>query len=212
MGNNLSIVFDNPKVLKLWIWCLCKASHAEHDAIMGKQVIHLHPGQFVFGRLKASEILKMNDRTVYDYMKMLENLGMIRIDSNNKFSLITIEKWENYQGDVYDNQHQDTSINTTQNTIENHTYKNDKNVKNERKIFIPPSADEVKAYCIERGNGVDAESFVSFYESKGWMVGKNKMKDWKAAVRTWERGRQQKGGKHYETNAEQRAEYENICL
>lgn len=52
--------------------------------------------------------------------------------------------------------------------------------------FTPPTVDEVKAYCTERGNGVDAQRFVDFYTSKGWLVGKNKMKDWKAAVRTWE--------------------------
>jgi hypothetical protein len=55
------------------------------------------------------------------------------------------------------------------------------------KNFKPPTIDEVKAYCTERKNGVDAERFVDFYEAKGWMLGKNKMKDWKAAVRTWER-------------------------
>lgn len=56
-----------------------------------------------------------------------------------------------------------------------------------RYIFTPPSVDEVRAYCKERGNDVDAQRFVDFYEAKGWMVGKNKMKDWKACVRTWER-------------------------
>lgn len=55
------------------------------------------------------------------------------------------------------------------------------------KRFIPPTVDEVAAYCQERGNGLDPEAFVDFYASKGWMVGKNPMKDWKAAVRTWER-------------------------
>ena len=53
--------------------------------------------------------------------------------------------------------------------------------------FAPPTLEEVRAYCMERGNGVDPQKFVDFYESKGWMIGKNKMKDWKAAVRTWER-------------------------
>lgn len=54
------------------------------------------------------------------------------------------------------------------------------------KRFIPPTVEEVESYCSERGNGIDAQSFIDFYESKGWMIGKNKMKDWKAAVRTWE--------------------------
>jgi hypothetical protein len=53
--------------------------------------------------------------------------------------------------------------------------------------FKPPTVDEVTAYCGERKNGIDPEEFVDFYESKGWMIGKNGMKDWKAAVRTWER-------------------------
>lgn len=55
------------------------------------------------------------------------------------------------------------------------------------KKFTPPSVDEVGSYCSERQNGVDPQSFVDFYASKGWVVGKSPMKDWKAAVRTWER-------------------------
>lgn len=55
--------------------------------------------------------------------------------------------------------------------------------------FTPPTVDEVMAYCTERGNNVDPQTFVDFYEAKGWMVGKNRMRDWKAAVRTWEQNR-----------------------
>ena len=58
---------------------------------------------------------------------------------------------------------------------------------NKRNIFVPPTIQEVADYCLERHNTVDPEKFVSYYESNGWMVGRNKMKDWKAAVRTWER-------------------------
>jgi uncharacterized protein YdaU (DUF1376 family) len=50
-----------------------------------------------------------------------------------------------------------------------------------------PSLDEVRAYCLERGNEVDPESFWNFYASKGWMIGKNPVKNWKFAVHTWER-------------------------
>ena len=52
--------------------------------------------------------------------------------------------------------------------------------------FTPPSVEEVSAYCKERNNKVNAEQFINFYQSKGWLVGNTKMKDWKAAVRTWE--------------------------
>jgi hypothetical protein len=54
------------------------------------------------------------------------------------------------------------------------------------KRFVPPTVDEVREYCFERGNSVDPQRFVDYYSSNGWMVGKTKMKDWKAAVRTWE--------------------------
>jgi hypothetical protein len=53
--------------------------------------------------------------------------------------------------------------------------------------FSPPTHIEVKDYCKERNNSIDAEKWFDFYQSKGWMVGKNKMKDWKACVRTWEK-------------------------
>lgn len=56
-----------------------------------------------------------------------------------------------------------------------------------RSRFSPPTVEEVRAYCIERGNNVDPDRFVDYYSSNGWMVGKTKMKDWKAAVRTWEK-------------------------
>lgn len=60
--------------------------------------------------------------------------------------------------------------------------------KKKARAFIPPTVQEVKAYCAERKNKIDAERFVDHYKSNGWMVGRNKMKDWKAAVRTWEKG------------------------
>lgn len=57
----------------------------------------------------------------------------------------------------------------------------------QRKRFSPPTVEEVKAYCTERGNHVDAAQFCAFYESKGWRVGNQPMKSWQAAVLTWER-------------------------
>ena len=61
-----------------------------------------------------------------------------------------------------------------------------------RKRFEKPSISDIKQYCIERNNNVNAEHFFDYYESNGWKVGKNSMKDWKAAVRTWERSEYRK--------------------
>lgn len=65
--------------------------------------------------------------------------------------------------------------------------KKDKKTRTEGICFIAPTTEEVERYCRERSNTVDAQRFVDFYTAKGWMLGKNKMKDWKAAIRTWEK-------------------------
>lgn len=64
---------------------------------------------------------------------------------------------------------------------------NKEEIKKEVKKFIPPTIDEVIGYCLERKNNVDAQKFIDYYTANGWHVGKNKMIDWRAAVRTWER-------------------------
>ena len=56
-----------------------------------------------------------------------------------------------------------------------------------QKRFVKPTIDEVRAYCLERGKGVDAEKWYNHYSANGWKVGRSKMVDWKAAIRTWER-------------------------
>ena len=55
------------------------------------------------------------------------------------------------------------------------------------KRFVAPTVEEVAEYCRERSNGIDAARFVDYYTANGWKVGRNSMKDWKSAVRTWER-------------------------
>ena len=86
------------------------------------------------------------------------------------------------------------------NTLDNNTGNNTNNIyidkskkeKNESKNFIKPTIKEISEYCKERKNNIDSEQFFDFYESKGWLIGKNKMKDWKAAIRTWERNNKNK--------------------
>lgn len=89
----------------------------------------------------------------------------------------------------------ETSRNQSGNNVEPQSRLDEKRLDEKRRgnnggkssRFIPPTVEEVSEYCRERGNNVDAQCFVDFYSSKGWYVGKSKMKDWKASVRTWER-------------------------
>lgn len=76
--------------------------------------------------------------------------------------------------------------------IEKEIHSSAKSTTTKRKRFEKPSISDIKQYCIERNNNVNAEQFFDYYESNGWKVGKNSMKDWKAAVRTWERNEYRK--------------------
>lgn len=76
--------------------------------------------------------------------------------------------------------------------IEKEIHSSAKSTTTKRKRFEKPSISDIKEYCIERNNNVNAEQFFDYYESNGWKVGKNSMKDWKAAVRTWERSEYRK--------------------
>ena len=94
--------------------------------------------------------------------------------------------------DVHENVHTEKDIRERDKRLEKDTRDREDNTpptppKGARR-FTPPTLEEVKAYCAERGGKVDAENWYDWYSANGWKVGKNPMKDWKAAVRTWERG------------------------
>ncbi|MBU0907362.1 MAG: hypothetical protein KKD18_00805 [Nanoarchaeota archaeon] len=102
----------------------------------------------------------------------------------------------------YENNTQESVVSDVRNTQEpvvsdaDNTQRKGKEIKGkerggENKKFIPPSLDEVKRYCQERNNNINPQTFIDHYTSNGWMVGKNKMKDWRAAVRTWEQRRKE---------------------
>lgn len=76
-----SPIWENEKALKIWIWCLLKATYEEREQLVGQQIVELKKGQFVFGRKKASDELQMNENTIYRYIKLLEK---IRNDNSKK--------------------------------------------------------------------------------------------------------------------------------
>lgn len=73
------------------------------------------------------------------------------------------------------------------NKLNNKELSNKEYKEKAKRKFVKPTLEDISQYCLERNNGINAEAFYDFYESKDWYVGKNKMKDWKACVRTWER-------------------------
>jgi hypothetical protein len=155
-----------------------------------------------FNMEQRASILKLALRT-------FEQFNMIQIIDN----VFCISSWEKYQNiealqkireqtRLRVAKHRDTqkqiSCNVT--VTENVTQCNATDIEEDKEIdkdkdivlkknshFVPPSLQEVQAYCKERNNGIDAEAFIAFYESKGWKVGNQPMKNWKSAIVTWEK-------------------------
>ena len=90
------------------------------------------------------------------------------------------------------------------NKNKNKNKEEEKDIK-ENKKFIKPTIEEIKKYCLERKNSINPSQFFDYYESKGWLIGKNQMKDWKAAIRTWE---QNKNKYNNNTTTEQEGEFD----
>lgn len=133
-----SEVFQNDKLLRVWIWCLLKASWKEHDQIVGRQMVHLKPGQFIYGRKMASRELGYPESTTRDVMDLLKRMGNIDIKSTNKYSVVTICQWELYQSkdEKSDNrQTAETPADTTAKGQQIDTNKKDKKYKKDIDIY-----------------------------------------------------------------------------
>ena len=119
-----SIIFDNDKLLKVFIWCILKSTHSHHEQIVGKKIIKLKPGQFIFGRKKAAIELQYSESTLWSYMKVLESNGTINIKSTNKYSIITISNWDKYQSSYTTSDNKKTTEKQQKNTNNNGNNKN----------------------------------------------------------------------------------------
>ena len=164
-------------------------------------------------REKICNDLRVSKNTLTKYITQLVKRGYLDVEqskgngrfANNVYTLRSeIEPCTKKQDTVQpDTKKPCTKISDTENlgyenlTPNNNSNKNNSSLKNNnlkntgptvpRSRFVKPTLEEIKAYCIERGNKVDPERFHAYYESNGWKVGKNPMKDWRAAVRNWER-------------------------
>jgi len=126
--------------------------------------------------------MQVRDKSLLAYV--YNNLKRKDIDNDTVKSYI-----ESLSKDINDNDNDNDNERIVDESLTNREYKKPKPEKN----IIPPTLEMVKAYCEERNNGIDAETFIDFYESKGWLIGKNRMKDWQSAIRTWEKGRKNQG-------------------
>lgn len=157
-----------------------------------------------YGRLAEETQLTVDE--VRTAVKHLISTKEITKRATSKFTVFTVNNYDAYQiiPSTFPNDSQTIPerFPTKEEYKEGNNKKEDTNVS--KKKFVPPTVEEVRAYCQERGNKVDPQAFVDHYTSNGWMVGRNKMKSWKAAVGTWERtswqSREAPAQKKYDAN------------
>lgn len=177
---------DDPETLSVWIHLLLLANFKPTEW----HQIPLKPGQIITSRCSLAKATGLSERKIRTALNRLKSSECLTIETSNRYTVISLVNFEFFQSLDCESDQQNDQQSDHPATSKRPQRKNVKNVKKDRearKRFFPPSANEVNAYCRERGNTVDAQKFVDFYASKGWRVGSQPMKDWKAAVRTWER-------------------------
>ena len=175
-------IFKDEWKFRNWIDLLTLVNHSEQKVNIKGTVLTCKRGETLCSLDTLARRWNCDKSKVRRFLKLLESDSMIELKSEHITTRLTICKYDTYQGERNEDE---TQVKHKRNASETQMTPN-KNDKKERMLFIVPSLQEVSAYCQERNNNVDSQKFFDFYESKGWMVGKNKMKDWKAAVRTWE--------------------------
>lgn len=184
-----------------------KANHKETTFVMNGVAVTLKTGQLLTGRKVLSAATHINESKIQRLLKLFESLHMIEQQTTNKNRVLTVLNWSTYQASEQQVNNRRTTSEQQVNTYNNENNANNENKKKGSKRFAPPSLAEAKSYITEKNlNTVDAESFINFYESKGWMVGKNKMKSWKATISGWH-SRNKKGqnnGTHKKSNTQER--------
>lgn len=129
----------NPKVFTFMGWCILKASHREHDMVVGTQKVHLMPGQFVTGRETAAKELGISEQEFRTLKVLHEGMGFINQQTTNKFTIISVVNWGAYQGGE-----EDINQQVNQPSTNHQPQTRSKEVKNKEEVV--PFAEIVEAY------------------------------------------------------------------
>lgn len=191
--------FQHPNTLALFIYLLLKANYKDGN-FQGRII---QRGQLVTSLPKIATGTGLTIRQARTALEHLKSTGEVTDESTNQYRVITIVKYDDYQSstDELTGNRQATDRRVDRQPTDEATpsieyiEKNRKDIERNRTIeskgtakrFTPPTKDEILQFCFEEGLSIDVEYFIDYYNSNGWVVGKNKMKDWKATVRNWAR-------------------------
>ena len=191
-----------------WLDILMETQHSEkpQQVALGMTVLTCNYGESLKSIRTWAKRWRWSQNKVRRFFKLLQSASMIVTKSEQVTTRLTVCNYGKYDirrndnGTAAERQRNRSGTRTEQHRQTDNNVKNEKNVKNDKKRersffqFQRPSADEVSKYAKSIGCLLDGEQFVDFYEAKDWFIGRNKMKDWKAAVRTWKVREQKRKG------------------
>lgn len=170
-----------------WNDILLTVNYSDAQTLIKGKLYNVKRGESILSLDSWAKRWGWEKSSVRRFLKLLENESMVVLDSDNVTTRLTVCNYESYQ-DERNADETRKKLKRNSNEIQTTPIKEEKEEQEEkRRVFIKPTTQEVQDYMKEIEYNGDAEHFINYYQSKGWVVGKSKMIDWKSAVQTWKR-------------------------
>lgn len=171
--------YSDNNAFRVFMHLILKANHKEKRY----KGIELKCGSVITSRDILAFETGLSVQQIRTALDKLKSTNEITIETSSKGTIIQVVNYTKYQIA--------TSEVTNEQPTSNQQVTTNKNEKKERSIFKAPTFNDILEYCMQNNLQLDGTDFINYYESNGWMVGKNKMKDWKATVRRWAKPKQE---------------------
>jgi hypothetical protein len=171
--------YSDNNAFRVFMHLILKANHKEKRY----KGIELNCGSVITSRDILSLETGLSVQQIRTALDKLKSTNEITIETSSKGTIIQVVNYAKYQ--------LSTNESTNEQPTNNQQVTTNNKEKKERSTFKAPSLEELNAFCLENNLILSASDFLNYYDSNGWMVGKNKMKDWKATVRRWSKPKQE---------------------
>lgn len=171
--------YSDVNTFRLFLHLILKANHKEKRF----KGIELQVGTIVTSRDILAFETGLSIQQIRTCLDKLKSTNEITTKTSGQGTIIQVVNYEKYQ--------LATNEITNEQPASNQQVTTNKNIKKERSIFKVPTSEELTAFCSENNLDLNISDFLNYYDSNGWMVGKNKMKDWKATARRWSKPKQE---------------------
>ena len=192
-------IWEDPAKLKAWLDILLMVNHEDKKILVNGQLVTIKRGEKLTSIIKLADRWKWSKHRVMRFLDLLEDDEMCTTKRTTNGTTIKVVNYADYQDFLIPKR---TTVGTTDGTpdgtadgtplgtqtITNKNYKNDKREGQAPHSFLPPSRQDIEAYCKDKGYYMDAQLFIDYYDARDWTLGKGqKMSNWKSAVNAWVR-------------------------